>query len=523
MSGGFDVPYICDGEIVKCNGVNDTEAFVTQYTILMRWKDGTESILVNVPVITMFGGIGDYSHIRARQSFDEDKAWFEDMYSTQERRRSPGDRVLVSFINGDVKKPIIIGFYPHIGRKNEEATMDLPEPDNDAPQMTIKYLGIETEVNPAGELTLTHRGAPSVSWDGSVDPEAIDETGPTELPERSAQDGEALPVNDPTLPEKAQALVDNAFEDPFGNPQLVYPDAKYTTRQSFLERGEWYVCDSEGQQFFLDRDSQTITITNGNDTIQIDKANKSIFISSSGNIETHSAEDSVTQTDNNSYATTQQDDIKTVNGNSWTSIGGDEDKKTTGNFTGKNTGTWSLNCEGEFYKVEMSSGSLLKLDDSSGNESITLNHTSGSQTVYDSKGNITTTGSDGSQVVISAEDGKITVSTSKGASIVIDDKILISDATGNQTVSVADSDIEINAAANINLTCDTVNLNSGTVNLGKNVSFSSVLGENLQSWLDGHIHLTGVGPSAPPTILSSSLKGTPADILSSNVKLLGNL
>ena len=521
MLNSFNIPYIIDGEITACDGVQDSGTFITVYTVFVKFPDGSETFLRNVPAASMFGGIGNYSHARLRESFRDKEDWFEDTYSAEERKSAPGDRVLISFISADIKKPIIIGFLPHQARhlEDENKSMDLPDPLIDEAQLTVKYQGIETEIDTVGQMTITHRGAPAISWDGSDIPEEIEATGPAELPERSASEGEAILVNDPTIPEKSQALITDGFEDPFGNPQLVYPKAEYTTRQGFLERGEWYVCDSEGQQVFLDRDSKTITITNGNDTIQIDKENKSIFVQSSGNIETHSNVDSVNQVDNNEYSTIKKDSIKSVQGNEWKTIGGNKTENVTGNFVGKNTGTWALNCEGTSFSVTMKSGNSVYLDDTKGKEGIFLIHNNGSQVSISSKGNIMMLAKDGTNISISGESGNVIMQTSKGALVSITDKILFSDATGSQMISITDSNVEINAKKEIILSCDSVNINSGSVNFGAQASLSSTIWEPLSAWLDMHTHLDATGTTLPPTIPTASLKGTPADPGSKYLKI----
>jgi uncharacterized protein YxjI len=303
----------------------------------------------------------------------------------------------------------------------------------------------------------------------------------------------------------------------------VYPDEQYKTQMGFLEKGEWYVSDSEGQQVYMDRDAQTITLTNGNEIIQIDKANKIIFMQCTGSFEIRAEGDEVKNIAGNKHLHVETDEVKKVGGNVFDTTEGNISKQTTGNYEEKISGNWTVKSEGEFFKVQMKSGNTLYMDDKAGKEAMFLIHKSGAQISISSKGNIMLLGADGSNVSISGEQGNVILQPSKGGLVSVNDKILLADASGKQMITVSDANIEINASAEVVLSCKAVSLNSGSVALGAQATMSSVVGENLIQWLSTHSHPTAVGVSGPPLLLPSLFTGTPLDILSKYVKIRANL
>jgi hypothetical protein len=518
FAGIYNVPYLCDGEIRKVYDFTGETRNTVTYEVLVRFQDGSETYLYNVPAMSMFGGIGDFSHARYRGTQDDQSDSDANLFDSQGRFNSVGDKVVVAFLSGDMKRPIIVGFHPHPKRP-----FDLPEPEVDAPQAKMSYLGMEVEVNTVGEALITHRGAPITSFDGSVEPEAIDEVGPTELPNRPIEEAQPFESHQPSIPEKAQVLIDDGILTTEAYEGLVYPDDKHTTQMGFLEKGEWYVVDSEGQQIFLDRDTQTISITNGNETIQIDKANKTIFFKSTGNLETQADGDDVKNIGGSRHLHVEGDEVKKVNANVFETVEGDIAKKVTGNYQEKIQGKWQIESEGEFWKVAMKSKNTIYLDDRPGKEAIFLIHNTGAQVSISSKGNILLLSKAGDNISLSADSGTITVQPSKGGLISVNDKILMTDASGKQMISITDSNIEVNADKQVTLSCKSVSLNCGDVALGAQATMSAVVWENLQLWLDTHVHATAVGISGPSVTPSAALKGTPIDPGSKHVKIRANL
>ena len=81
-----------------------------------------------------------------------------------------GDRVIVAFINNDLRRGIIIGGYNRI-----VDLIELPEPDTKKPQMRFQYLGMIFDIDTKGQLIITHTGAPKIT-DSPTDVPEIDKT-----------------------------------------------------------------------------------------------------------------------------------------------------------------------------------------------------------------------------------------------------------------------------------------------------------------------------------------------------------
>lgn len=519
QNGNFHIPYLCAGEIRKVMDFDEKYATV-RYEILVRFQDGSETYLYNVPSMSGFGGVSDFVHTRLRASKDDQSGNPENKFTQEGRLQSIGDRVVVAFLSGDFKQPIIVGAYPHPNRK-----FDIPDPETDDTQLKASYLGMEVEVNPVGETKITHRGAPAISFDGSIEPEKIEQTGPAEIPDRASEEFVPFEAHAPTISEKAQKLIDEGIpvtEYPESSG-AVYPDEQYKTQMGFLEKGEWYVSDSEGQQVYMDRDAQTITLTNGNEIIQIDKANKIIFMQCTGSFEIRAEGDEVKNIVGNKHLHVETDEVKKVGGNVFNTTEGNISKQITGNYEEKISGNWTVKSEGEFFKVQMKSGNTLYMDDKAGKEAMFLIHKSGAQISISSKGNIMLLGADGSNVSISGEKGNVILQPSKGGLVSVNDKILLADASGKQMITVSDANIEINASKEVVLSCKAVSLNSGSVSLGAQATMSAVVWENLQIWLDSHIHASPVGPTSPAIIPTTTFKMTPLDPGSKYVKIRANL
>lgn len=92
-----------------------------------------------------------------------------------------------------------------------------------------------------------------------------------------------------------------------------------------------------------------------------------------------------------------------------------------------------------------------------------------------------------------------------------------------QTIFMDGTSINITSKKDVTLNANTVNLNSGSVFLGKGATFSSVLGELLLTWLSTHVHAqTGPAPGSPaltglPT--TPPIVPAPPSLLSRSVKL----
>lgn len=145
-----------------------------------------------------------------------------------------------------------------------------------------------------------------------------------------------------------------------------------------------------------------------------------------------------------------------------------------------------------------SPGEIFVLDDTTGAETISMFHKSGSQIQIDPKGSLIFASKDGSLLYFNTESGEATLIASTGAVITLGEAITIAHASGAQLITMDDSSIQINAKSNVILTAGDVTVNSGSVELGSNAAFGVCIGDTMSALFDAHIHATALGPSGPP-------------------------
>lgn len=487
QSAHFQMPFLLAGEILDTSVFDKGVPFAVKdstntdravgYTVMVTFPNGSKTTFANVVEACMFGGIGDFFQNRMRASADVTFAVPIEEKDAEKTITTIGCRVLVAFVGGDTRKPVIVGKLPHPQR-----ALDLPDTTQDLPQAKLAFKGFEAHIDPIGQVIFVSRGAPDES-DGTETTETSprEDVGPVDLPDRETN--APLPSTSliPNLPPKM--LEKPSLEEPTINAKLKYPDKKYTSEMGFLELGEWYFVDSEGQTIMFDRDSKTITLSNGKDTIQLDKEHKKIFVQSSGDLEVTTQNDYVTSVMGNKHQTITKDELYAVKGNEFRSIGNSRASNVVDKDIGKVGSAWEIevgtaeSVEGGTGKskdkhrasIKLSTGNSLVLDD----DNITITHKSGS-------------------IITMDKDGKVGIKGSKEVDVDAD-KIVV---TGK-----------------------TVDIKGGKVTVGEGASMSAVLGENLASWLDQHTHPTGTGPSGPAIIPTTSFSGSPKDILSSTVKV----
>jgi hypothetical protein len=158
-------PSISVGEIVAVQEpVSDTDR-VTKYFVRIETENGTSTFVSNVVASTFIGGVADGLKIYRRPTAVDDKPYEID-------NKTPfgvGERVIVAFINNDIRRGIIIGGYNRI-----VDLIELPEPEEKKPQMRFQYLGMIFDIDTKGQLTITHTGAPKIT-DSPSDVPKIDE------------------------------------------------------------------------------------------------------------------------------------------------------------------------------------------------------------------------------------------------------------------------------------------------------------------------------------------------------------
>jgi hypothetical protein len=193
------------------------------------------------------GGIFDYLQVvhRGSKSNNEQPVYTGGADDLQ----TIGARVLVALINGDMRRPAIVGAAP-----SPSAINDLPEVDSKESQMTFQFNGMRFEIYPSGKLRVAHLGAPQVQKGG----------------------------NDP------------------GYKQEVF---SFFTME---DDGSWSFIDSEKQTVAADRTNKTIKVSNGDDNIVLDKKTNTLTIEVKGNVNVTAEKDATVTTKGSATVSVEQ-------------------------------------------------------------------------------------------------------------------------------------------------------------------------------------------------------------------------
>lgn len=158
-------PSISVGEIVAIQEPISDSDKIMKYIVRIETENSTSTFISNVVVSTFIGGISDGLKIYRRPTIVDDKSYKID----DSAPFGVGERVIVAFINNDLRRGVIIGGYNRV-----IDLIELPEPDEDKPQMRFQYLGMIFDIDTKGQLTITHTGAPKITDNPNDIPE-IDE------------------------------------------------------------------------------------------------------------------------------------------------------------------------------------------------------------------------------------------------------------------------------------------------------------------------------------------------------------
>jgi hypothetical protein len=197
----------------------------TLYTLKIGLANGIQSIVKNAVSATgSFGGIFDYLQVQHRPTI-------KGTYTFKgggSQLQTIGERVLVAFISGDIRRPVIVA-----GLSHPLAGNDLPDPNTEGVQATLQVAGMSFQIWPSGKFTVTHKGAPEVS-------EGSETTG---------------------------------------------QDAANVTVFIMDDDGSWRFVDSEKQTVACDRTGKTITISNGDDSLVLSKDDHKLTVVVTGETE----------------------------------------------------------------------------------------------------------------------------------------------------------------------------------------------------------------------------------------------
>ncbi|MEM4379060.1 MAG: hypothetical protein QXL01_00035 [Thermoplasmatales archaeon] len=234
-----NIPFLVEGEIIGVSSYSGKMKGISKkffyYVCRATMQDGSQVILNNVVAASMFGGIGDYFQVKHKGSADVP----EDVkYGLNDDRNTKtiGDRVLISFVNGHITKPVIVAFLPHPQQTDEFQGKDHKTLK---PQFVWQYNGIRVKIDDEGQLSVIHKGAPEIK----------------DLGANSGQLAGAVGA--------AASAISGAASDPDpSNPAVIFKPTTERTLFEMLKDGVFRIRDAEGQIIEIDRTKKRIYISN---------------------------------------------------------------------------------------------------------------------------------------------------------------------------------------------------------------------------------------------------------------------
>lgn len=141
-------------------------------------------------------------------------------------------------------------------------------------------------------------------------------------------------------------------------------------------------------------------------------------------------------------------------------------------------------------------------------DTFSVSHSEGGLFQFQPNGSVFLGSSDSSYIYMNSETNEVSLVSKDGNGVVMGSQgMLLTDKKGLQMVHVDSSQnrVQIMAAQDVIISAGRCTIQAGTINLGTTASFSAVLGELLEAYLDSHTHTCSApgSPSTPPIIPSS--------------------
>lgn len=386
---------LCDGEVINVTkGSGEAGKGPILYDVSVTMPTGAQVMLVNVPVASMFGGIGDSFQIRLRGTFDDSSnaPSDEQFFSDGGRGASLGARVLVAFVGGHLSRPLIVGYPPH-----PTTNWHYDKHADKKPQAIWTYLGVTMSWDETGQFEIVRRGAPEEKYVPKED--GLLGAAAGALSALGALNGGA----DPTLPPE----IDN----------LGPADEIETMRLAFRDGGIFRVNDYNGQMIEMDATKERIYISNNDikstdgpdatgglaiatnstdaEYILWDRQNQRIIINTRSMLHLYSFDRRKDTTDGDYLSNVKGACEWQIFGDLTETIGGSHTYTLNGDFSGNATGSWQMIAGADFQAVALGGLTMTAAKDMALNPVGKFNVGSGDDAVISASGISTLTLSKG--------------------------------------------------------------------------------------------------------------------------------
>lgn len=330
-----NIPYMVEGEIVSVQpSPMAQKKNVVRYLCLVDMPNGSRILVPNVIASTVIGGIDDYFQVRSRTSTDSGEEFQPDANDNNDNARI-GDRVYISFIGGNISKPIIIAYAQH-----PDQTQEFEKPEDLRPQAVFKYLGMRFDFKDNGVMTITHYGAPEVKYV---------KAGGIELPDLSVPSlgGEENPIP----PDKE-------------NKAIVPAAPEKRTMVEFHDTGGLQIRDSlnqlvdvntaQGRIYIANNDVQAGPQIETNDTdseyVLLDRAKELVLINARKTAQIYTFGDRKDVTEKDHSHVISGNEVITISGNKEDTISGSLTESITGDYKQTVSGNYTVDSKGEWVQ-----------------------------------------------------------------------------------------------------------------------------------------------------------------------------
>jgi hypothetical protein len=153
-----------------------------------------------------------------------------------------------------------------------------------------------------------------------------------------------------------------------------------------------------------------------------------------------------------------------------------------------------------FQKViRTASGHVVQLDDTEGEEAVTVLHKGGAEIKVDPDGSVLIKNQNDAFLWLNAADGETTLTDEHGSYVTLKaDGVIVSNHQGNTFVELKDGKAKVVASDAITLVANEMVLESGSIALGSGATEPALLGNTFLTLFSTHTHATAMGPTGTP-------------------------
>jgi hypothetical protein len=188
----------------------------------------------------------------------------------------------------------------------------------------------------------------------------------------------------------------------------------------------------------------------------------------------------------------------------------------------------SITMNGVNGSIEMqtSQGNLFVVDNTAGQESISIIQKQGAVIQMDKDGSVKIIAKGGAYLFLDATTGEASLTSKEGITLgATADGMTLASKSGKETILLKDDTVQITSGKTVVVSAEKVTIDSGDIDIGSDAD-NAVLYSKLEALFDAHTHISPVGPTSPPLPLQTLTLTSLIPFKSAkagNVKLKGNL